>query len=126
VTIGYVLDTDAVLGYGRDLVVGSAIAAAGLDRQIAVPVLCLAAGYRSASAEEGIHLLDALANQPAVTVTPVHPDDAPILGGWAGILGSFDLAHAVLEAATHHVPLVTSQRKAVTRILPAEWPIIDI
>jgi hypothetical protein len=90
-----------------------------------VPVLCLADGYRRTDPEEGIDLLDALTNQPAVAVAPVDRDDGPILGGWAGVLGSYPLAHAVLEAATHHVPIITGDRTAVARILPEEWPVIE-
>jgi hypothetical protein len=48
------------------------------------------------------------------------------LGGWARTLG-LDTAHAAIEAATHDiVPLLTNKRDLVTRFLPKEWPIIDI
>lgn len=123
----YVMDTTAVLNYGEHLALGQLLAGLAADEEsLIVPVLCLAEAYRTAGGDERIHLLDVLGAQPTVRITPVNNDDGPILGGWSGVLGSFDLAHAVLETATHHVPLITSRRKEVVRILPEEWPVMEI
>ena len=125
--ITHVLDTSAILAYGSSLELGAIIADRDIhEESVAVPLLCLAECYRTTQPGEALDLLDVLASQPAVTITTVNPEDAPVLGGWASVLGSFDLAHAAMEAGTYHVPLITSRREIVTRILSPEWPIIDL
>jgi hypothetical protein len=90
-----------------------------------VPVLCLAEGYRRASPEDAL-VLDLLASLPSAVVAPVRVDDAAILGGWTRTLGRSALAHAVLEAATHHATLVTDDAETAYLILPKGWPIIEV
>jgi hypothetical protein len=122
----YVFDAGAVAAYGISERVGKLLAAAiEADQPVAVPVLCLAAAIRDSSTE-GIHLLDVLAGQPGVTVTPIWPDDASVLGGFAGQLGSFDAAQTVLEAYTHQATVVTSRRVVLSKSLPSYWPIVDV
>ncbi|MFI5840288.1 hypothetical protein ACIA8K_11345 [Catenuloplanes sp. NPDC051500] len=126
--VAAVLDTSAVTAYmgGESIEVGSLLAGAALRSQWAVvPALCLAAAYRDATPEQALRL-DILMNLPAALVTPVVPDDAPVLGGWSRVVEEPDLAHALLEAASRHAPLVTAHRDIATRILPKEWPIIEL
>jgi hypothetical protein len=123
-----VLDTDAVLAYASgSLHVGERISrAADAEDFVLVPALCLAEAYRRADGDSP-HYLHVLANLEATVVTPVEPDDAPVLGSHARVLGSKHLAHAVIEAATYAItPILTSRRDLVTEVLPKEWPIIDV
>lgn len=123
-----VLDADAVLACARgSFDVGERIcAAADVGDFVLVPALCLAEAYRRAD-RDAWHYLDVLSNLDATVVTPVEPDDPPVLAGHARILGSEHLAHAVIEATAHAViPIMTAQRERVTQILAKEWPIIDL
>jgi hypothetical protein len=127
-TVAAVLDRSALTAYmgGESIAVGSLLAGAALRHQWAVvPALCLAAAYRDATPEQALRL-DLLMNLPVTLVTPVLPDDAPVLGAWSRVVEEPDLAHALLAAASRHAPLVTAHRDAATRILPKEWPIIAL
>jgi hypothetical protein len=127
-TVGLVLDTNAVLAYARgSRFVGETIAdAADEALDVLVPALCLAEAYRRTETSGWSHV-ELLAALPNVVVAPVEHGDCPFLGGWARTLGSLDLAQATIEAATHPiVRLMTAHRDLVTRLLPEEWPIIDI
>jgi hypothetical protein len=126
--VSLVLDTSAVLAYGRDAPeVGARISdAADQGRLVLVPALCLAEAYRRTD-NEGWHLLDVLASLPNVTVPGISHGDCQHLGGFARTLGSKHLAHVVLEASTYPiVPILTSERARITKILADEWPIIDL
>ncbi len=123
-----VLDADAVVAYaGGSLEIGERICdAADEEDFILVPALCLTEAYRRTDSNAW-HYLDVLSSVDATVVTPIRAVDAAILGGLARRLGSEQLAHAVLEAATHPItPIMTSQRDRVTQILAKGWPIIDI
>jgi hypothetical protein len=121
------LDTSAALAYTEGVVtVGERIARLGArGRTVLLPALCLAEAYRRVDGD-GASLLDVLADLPQVEVTPVERDLCPFLGGWGRTLGSMGHAHAALEAAGHPVvPLMTTRREEVVRVLPREWPIAD-
>jgi hypothetical protein len=124
---GLVLDTSAALAYTEGVfAVGERIADANTAGvAVVLPALCLAEAYRQVDAE-GANLLDLLADLPQVVVTPVERDLCPFLGGWGRTLESMDLAHAALEAAARPVvPLMTTRREKLARVLAREWPIID-
>lgn len=123
-----VLDTDAALAYAHgSFSVGSRISeAADAGDVVIVPALCLAEAYRRAESDAW-HYLDVLSNLDGVAVTRVEPDDPPTLGGYARILGSKHLAHAVIEAASHPVtPILTSRPERVSQILAKGWPIFEL
>jgi hypothetical protein len=123
-----VLDTDAVLAYASgSLQIGERISrAADAEDFVLVPALCLAEAYRRADGES-LRYLDVLASLAATVVTPVEPDDVPVLGSHARKLGSKHLAQAVMAAAAYAItPIMTSRRDLVTQVLPKEWPIIEV
>jgi hypothetical protein len=123
-----VLDADAALAYARgSFGVGMRISrAADAGDFVILPALCLAEAYRRADSEAW-HYLDVLSNLDGTIVTSVRPDDPPVLGGHARVLGSKHLAHAVIEAASHPItPIMTSQRERVIQILAKEWPIVNL
>ncbi len=71
--------------------------------------------------------LELLAALPNISVPGIEASDCQFLGGFAKSLGSLHLSHAVLEAASSPTTyLVTSRRDLVTKILPSEWPLIDV
>jgi hypothetical protein len=93
---------------------------------VLVPVLCLAEAYRRVRTD-GANLLDIVQGIDHIVVTPVEQDMASVLGGFTNQLGRMDVAQLVITAAEHSlVPVMTSERKLITRILPDEWPIIDL
>ncbi|MGH3716330.1 MAG: hypothetical protein ACRDT4_23150 [Micromonosporaceae bacterium] len=95
------------------------------NRSVLVPVLCLAEAYRQAPGQAD--LLDVFQGLGHVHVTPVEQDMAPFLGGFSNTLGRMDLANLVVTASEYAVvPIMTSERKLITQILPSEWPIIDL
>jgi hypothetical protein len=126
-TAAITLDTTAVMAYveGTNGVGPMLARASERGEQAIVPALCLADAYRQVDSE-GALLLDLLHDSPTIIVTAAEADDCAVLGGWTRTLGRMDLAHAALEAATFHIPLVTADRDLVTQILPKEWPIIDL
>lgn len=124
---GLVLDTAAVIAYtnGSELVGREISAAADEGLKVVVPAACFATAYQRVTSD-GWGLLDILGTLPQVVVAPLEHDMCAVLGGWARTLG-LDLAQAAIESATFPAtPLVTDQRRLVTRILPKEWPIIDL
>lgn len=126
--IGRVLDTSAMLAYARgSRVVGEELALAADDSlDVLLPALCLAEAYRQIN-DDGWHYLDVLATLPNVVVAPVEHGHCAVMGGWARVVGGMDLAQAAIETAANPiVPLVTAHRELLTRILPKEWPIIDL
>jgi predicted nucleic acid-binding protein len=130
--IAMVLDANAVLAYGSgSLAVGKLIsAAADKGRRVVVPGLCLAEAFRRIDSE-GWVLLEVLESLPAVDITPVNTEDCRVMGGFARKLRSKHLAHAVIEATAFSalgdaVPIMTADRDLVARVLPKEWPIIDL
>lgn len=125
---GLVLDADAVTAYTHgEVQVGELISHhADRNEEVLVPLLCLAEAYRRATAATAM-VLDILQSLANVTVVAPEQGDAPYLGGWTNLVGSMDLAHATLTASGGQVvPLLTSRRDAVTKVLSKEWPIIDL
>ncbi len=125
--LAYVLDTTAVLAYLRGTGgIGSMLScAADKGEQVVLPALCLADAYRRADTEAAL-MLDVMRDLPQILVTSVEQGDCAVLGGWTGVVGRIDLAHAMIESASAHVPLVTADRELAVLILPKEWPIIDV
>lgn len=126
-SLAYVLDTTAVLAYLRRTGgIGPMLSStAEKGERVVLPALCLADAYRQADAEAAV-MLDGMRDLPHIVVTSVDQGDCAVLGGWTGVVGRIDLAHAMIEAASAQVPLVTADRELAVRILPEEWPIIDV
>jgi hypothetical protein len=125
--VGVVLDTAALLAFAKGSH-GMGKYVAGLadhDEAVLIPATCLASAYRDVD-DIGSNMLDLIASLDHSMVSALERDHCAVLGGWARTLG-LDTAHAAIEAATHAVaPLMTSKRDLVSRLLPKEWPIIDI
>jgi hypothetical protein len=125
--VGVVLDTSAVLAYaaGAERVGLFVALLADRDETAVIPATCLAAAYREVDLTAW-DLVDLLASHPHVVVAPLEHYQCPVLGDWARVLG-LDLAHAAIESASHAVtPLMTGRRELVGRVLPKQWPIIDL
>jgi hypothetical protein len=124
--VGYVLDAEAMLRYGksRELgqLLGGAVETATL---VALPLISLAEAYRRAS-EEQVALLDALCGQPAVGVLAPDAEDALALGGIAGSVGDLNRAHAVVEAMRQRAVLLTPDAEALRQELPEGWPVVEL
>jgi hypothetical protein len=125
--VGAVLDTAALLAYanGNNRVGEYVALLADRGETVLIPATCLASAYRDIDGN-GSDMLDLVASLDHAVVSALERDHCAVLGGWARTLG-LDTAHAAIEAATHAVvPLMTSKRDVVSRLLPKEWPIIDI
>jgi hypothetical protein len=123
-----VLDSDAITEYmlgSQD--VGELIAARADDGMtVLVPLLCLIEAYHRAD-QETVHMLGVLQGVEHVRVIEAEQSDAPFIGGWENLVGSAHLAHAATTAvAGNVVPLLTSQRDLVMKVLPKGWPIYDL
>jgi hypothetical protein len=126
-SVGLVLDTGALLAYaGGDNRVGDVLVQlADRGDAVLIPATCLAHAYQRVDGA-GWDDLDRLSNLDHAIVAPLVHEQCAIAGGWARTLG-LDTAHAAIEAATHAVaPLMTDRRAQVTQFLPAEWPILDV
>ena len=124
---GLVLDTAALLAYaeGADRVGDRLAAMADNGETALIPATCLASAYQRVSSD-GWDYLDVIAGLDHVVIAPLTEEHCAVLGGWARVLG-LDTAHAAIEAATHAiVPLMTDRRDQVIRFLPKDWPIIDV
>ena len=122
-----VLDTSAVLAYAaRTERVGLFVALlADRGETAIIPATCLAAAYRDVDLGSW-DMIDLLASHPHVSVAPLEDYQCPVLGDWARVLG-LELAHAAIESASHTVtPLMTGHRELIGRVLPRQWPIIDL
>lgn len=62
-----------------------------------------------------------------MVVDPLARADCPFVGGRARTLEAMDVAHAALAAAANPVvPVMTSLGDLFGRVLPKEWPIIEV
>jgi hypothetical protein len=125
--VGLVLDTGALLAYarGNNRVGDVLMALADRGDTVLIPATCLAHAYQRVDGP-GWDYLDLIANLHHTVVAPLVQDQCAIAGGWARTLG-LDTAHAAIEAATHAVvPLMTDRRDLVTQFLREEWPILDV
>jgi hypothetical protein len=122
-----VLDASAVLAYAARVERVGLFVALLADRgeTAVVPAACLAAAYRDVDVAAW-DMIDLLVSHPHVQVAPLEGYQCPVLGDWARVLG-LQLAHAAIESASHSVtPLMTEHRDLIARVLPHQWPIIDL
>lgn len=126
-SVSLVFDTGALIAYvdRSDLqVAGMLAAAAEHDHMIVVPSPCLVEAYAEVS-PEGALLLDVLRSLPVVTIPALAANDVGIVGGMARQMERLGLAHAVIEAITHRVILVTADGLSAARLLE-DWQIWDV
>lgn len=116
-----ILDTSAVLQFGRSEHVGEPIVSLGEERVYArfgVSVLALAAAWEQAADKDGRDLIVSLTTHPRFVALPVlrqHALQAGDVGGpesplatWS-YLGAVDRAHTVVEALAVECQILTAQ-----------------
>ena len=126
-TITVILDTSALLAYTKGSVaVGELLSIITDDGDAAlIPAACLAEAHRR-STEGADALLSIIATIPCVEHTGLSPDQAPDVGVLARRGGGVDVGHAVAEAIARGAQLVTQDGVTVSRLLPPDWPIIEV
>jgi len=126
VSVTLVLDTSAILAYAKgSIAVGELISIIADDGDTAlVPATCLAEAYRVLPGSES-QLLGVLASVSSVGLAPLGGDQAVDVGTSAHDIG-IDLAHAAAEAIAHDAQLATQHRVVLDRLLPPDWPILDV
>lgn len=126
-TVTVVLDTSALLAYTNgSIAVGELLSIITDDEDTAlVPAACLAQAYRLAETGQDA-LLGVLTTVPCVTLAPLDPDDAGAVGAAARPASGVDAGHAVIEAVRHEAQVATREANAVGRLLPPDWPIIEV
>ncbi len=127
----WILDTGALIAYtAGDERVGIVLAdAADLDRQVAIPVLCLVEAYRLLDHDEH-QFLGPLRAHSAVVLSAVEViaggDSAPIIGAMARTTGRLGAAHAVYSAMVAGAAIVSSRPDQLIGILGDQWPITEV
>jgi hypothetical protein len=127
VSVTVILDTTAVLAYTKgSIAVGELLSIVADDGDTAVvPASCLAEAYRQL-AEGGDALLAVLSAVPCVEVAPLAAERATEVGVAARRSAGIDVGHAAAEAVGHGAQLATQDGAAMSRLLPAHWPIIEL
>jgi hypothetical protein len=122
------MDTACVLAYvDGHYEIGKAIAdRADLGESVVVPMVCLMEAYRRVDPKRH-EMVEMLASLDNVETPPVEVGDCAFIGGWGRQVGSLDLAHAVLEAASRPiVPIMTGDPDAVRTVLAPGWPVLPL
>lgn len=126
-TVTLVLDTGAVLAYAKgSIAVGELLSIITDDGDTAlIPAACLAEAHRRLpDGEDG--LLAILSTIPCVALSPLLPDQSTEVGVAARRGGGVDAGHAAVEAVAHEAQVVTQDVATMSRLLPADWPIIEV
>jgi hypothetical protein len=71
-------------------------------------------------------MLEVLAAAPCVALVPLTPVQAMEVGVLARRSSTIDLGHAAAEAVSHDAQLATENAAAMSRLLPADWPVIEL
>lgn len=126
-TVTVVLDTTAVIAYTKGSVaVGELLSIiTDDDDTVLVPATCLAEAHKRLTGQDDA-LLSVLAAVPCVEMSPLLPDHAADIGTAARVCGSIDASHAAAEALAREAQLVTQDLAKMSRLLPPDWPIIEI
>jgi hypothetical protein len=127
VTITVVLDTTAILAYTKgSIAVGELLSLITDDGDTAlVPATCLAEAQRRVTGHEDA-LLSILPAIACVETGPLLPDQATEVGVAARGRGGIDAGHAALEAVAREAQLVTQDVALMSRLLPPDWPILEL
>jgi hypothetical protein len=127
VTVTLVLDTSAVLAYAKGSVaVGELLSIITDDGDTAlIPAACLAEAHRCLpDGEDG--LLTILSTIPCVELSPLLPDQSAEVGVAVRKGGGVDGGHAAVEAVAREAQIATQDVVTMSRLLPADWPIIKV
>jgi predicted nucleic acid-binding protein len=127
VTVTVVLDTSAVIAYTKaSVAVGELLSIITDDGDTAlVPATCLAEAHRRLTGGDEA-LLSILSNIPCVEHAPLSPDQASDVGMLARRGGGIDLGHAAAMAVAHQAQLVSQDVLTMSRLLPPDWPILEV
>jgi hypothetical protein len=127
VSVTLVLDTSALLAYTKgSIAVGELLSIITDDEDTAlVPASCLAEAYRQLPPGPDA-ILGILTDVPCIAVAPLAPEHAAQVGAAARQASSVDAGHAAVEAVVHDAQLATQDGATMTRLLPPDWPIIDV
>jgi hypothetical protein len=127
VSVTVVLDTSAVLAYTKgSIAVGELLSIVADDGDTAlVPAACLAEAYRRL-VDDGDELLGVLASVPCVEVAALSADQAASVGVVARGATGIDLGHAAAEAVARHAQLATRNHAVMSRLVPVDWPVIEL
>ncbi|MEJ3748758.1 hypothetical protein WEI85_36460 [Actinomycetes bacterium KLBMP 9797] len=126
-SVTVVLDTSALLAYSKgSIAVGELVSiVADDDDTVLVPAACLAEAYRQLPVGQDA-LLGILTDVTSVEIAPLASEDAPAVGASARTVSGIDLGHAAAEAVRHDAQLATQESAAMSRLLPADWPILEV
>lgn len=126
-TVTLVLDTSAVLAYAKgSIAVGELLSIITDDGDTAlIPATCLAEAHRHLADGED-ELLTILSTIPCVELSPLLPEQSAKVGGAARTGGGIDAGHAALEAIAREAQLATQDVVTMSRLLPPDWPIIEV
>jgi hypothetical protein len=127
VTVTLVLDTTAVLAYAKgSIAVGELLSIITDDGDtVLVPATCLAEAHRRLNDAEDA-LLAVFSTIPCVEVGPLLPSQAVEIGVAARTSGGIDAGHAAVEAVAREAQLATQDVVTMSRLLPPDWPIIEV
>jgi len=71
-------------------------------------------------------VLTILSAIPCVELSPLLPEQAAKVGRTAHTGGGVDAGHAALEAVAREAQLATQDVATMSRLLPPDWPIIEV
>jgi hypothetical protein len=127
VSVRVVLDSSAVVAYGRgSLAVGELIAIVAEEQgTVAVPITCLAEAYGAVKGVEAAVLEYLAVGLAAVTVLPLELHDAAAVGIMSR-QASLGVAHAVAASARGNAYLATVDGALVRRLVDDDRLIIDL
>lgn len=90
-----------------------------------IPAACLAEAHRRLfDGEDG--LLAIMSTIPCVELSPLLPDQTAEVGVAARKGGGVDAGHAAVEAVAREAQLATQDLVTMSRLLPPDWPIIEV
>lgn len=126
-SVTIVLDTSAILAYTKgSIAVGELLSIVADDGDtVLIPAACLAEAFRR-STESTNPLLRVLSGVPCVELAPLEADQAAETGACVRGSAGIDIGHAVVEAVARNAQLATQNGVLTGRLLPPDWPIIEI
>jgi hypothetical protein len=127
VSVTVVFDTSAVLAYVKGSVaVGELISIIADDGDaVLVPASCVAAASQHVRKDDEA-MLGILAGAPCVVLAPLTPEQAIEVGAVVRDSTGIDRGHAAVEAKGHNAQLATQDVAEMSRLLPDDWPVIEL
>jgi rRNA-processing protein FCF1 len=126
-SVTVVLDTSALLAYTKgSIAVGELVSIISDDDDtVLVPAACLAEANRQLPQGQDA-VLGVLVGITNVEVASLPAEDAIDVGATARSASGIDLGHAAVEAVRHEAQLATQDGATMSRLLPYDWPIIEV